>query len=132
MKYVLDDNAFFGGILIRQLISEDGCEVLNGPWACTELFRCYDATGVDNELPVLVEHNNGMVGYIRESRINLLASKQTVEGKVDYILSEYHENSMKEGLYRDFASFIEKRYRFVRCETLMHDKKQTLSVSLRG
>lgn len=126
MKYVLDDNAFFGGILIRQMISEDGCEVLNGPWACTELFRCYDATGVDNELPVLVEHNNGMVGYIRESRINLLTSKQTVEGKVDYILSEYHENSMKEGLYRDFASFIEKRYRFVRCETLMHDKKTNI------
>ena len=126
MKYVLDDNAFFGGILIRQLISEDGCEVLNGPWACTELFRCYDATGVDNELPVLVEHNNGMVGYIRESRINLLTSKQAVEDKVDYILSEYHENSMKEGLYRDFASFIEKRYRFVRCETLMHDKKTNI------
>ena len=35
-KYVLDDSAYFGGILIRQLISEDGCEVLNGPWACAE------------------------------------------------------------------------------------------------
>ena len=65
-KYVLDNSAYFGGILIRQLISEDGCEVLNGPWACAELFRCYDATGVDKEFPVLVEHDNGMVGYIRE------------------------------------------------------------------
>ena len=47
-KYVLDDSAYFGGILIRQLISEDGCEVLSGPLACAELFRCYDSTGVYN------------------------------------------------------------------------------------
>jgi len=121
-KYVLDDNAYFGGILIRQLISEDGSEVLNGPWACAELFRCYDATGVDNELPVLVEHDNGMVGYFRESRINLLTSKQTVEDKVDYILSEYHENPKSDCLYGNFSSFVNKRYRFVRCETLIHDE----------
>lgn len=121
-KYVLDDNAYFGGILIRQLISEDGCELLNGPWAFAELFRCYDATGVGNELPILVEHDNGMAGYIRESRINLLTSKQTVEGKVNYILSEYHENPKSEGLYGNFSSFINKRYRFVRCETFIHDE----------
>ena len=121
-KYVLDDSAYFGGILIRQLISEEGCEVLNGPWACAELFRCYDATGVDNEFPVLLEHDNGMVGYIREPRINLLTSKQTVEGKVNYILSEYHENPKSDGLYGNFSSFINKRYRFVRCETFIHDE----------
>ena len=121
-KYVLDDSAYFGGILIRQLISEDGCEVLNGPWACAELFRCYDATDVDHEFPILVEHDNGMVGYIRKPRVNLLTSQQTVEGKVNYILSEYHEYPGSEGLYGDFASFLKMRYRYVRCETLMHDK----------
>ena len=36
-KCVLDDSAYFGGILIRQLISEDGCEVLSGPLACAEV-----------------------------------------------------------------------------------------------
>ena len=81
-KYVLDDSAYFGGILIRQLISEDGCEVLNGPLACAELFRCHNATGVDKEFPVLVEHDNGMVGYIRKPRVNLLRSKQSVEPKI--------------------------------------------------
>lgn len=121
-KYVLDDSAYFGGILIRQLISEDGSAILSGPIACAELFRCYDATGVGNELPILVEHDNGMVGYIRESRINLLTSKQTVEGKVNYILSEYHENPKSEGLYGNFSSFINKRYGFVRCETFIHDE----------
>ena len=50
-KYVLDDSAYFGGILIRQLISEDGSAILSGPIACAELFRCHDATGVDYEFP---------------------------------------------------------------------------------
>ncbi len=121
-KYVLDDNAYFGGILIRQLIEIESGEVLNGPWACAELFRCYDATGFDNCLPILVEHDNGAVGYICEPRINLLSSKQTIEGKVDYILEEYHDHPIREGLYEDFTSFISKRYRFVRCNTLMHDE----------
>ena len=118
-KYVLDDSAYFGGILIRQLISEDSCEVLNGPWACAELFRCYDATG-------LLEHDNGMVGYIREPRINLLTSKQTVEGKVDYILEEYHEVSERKCLYSNFSRFVDRRYRYVRCDALMHDKDTNL------
>lgn len=120
-KYVLDDNAYFGGILIRQLISEDGSEVLSGPWACAYLFRCYDAINI-NCLPVLVEHDNGVVGYIREPRINLLSSKQTIEGKVDYILEGYHKHPKREELYKDFASFISKRYRYEKCNTLMHDE----------
>ena len=110
-KYVLDDSAYFGGILIRQLISEDCCEVLNGPWACTELFRCYDATGVDHELPLLVEHDNGIVRYIRKPRINLLRSNQSVEGKVNNILYEYHDSHpSKESLYNDFVNFKDKLY----------------------
>ena len=111
-KYVLDDSAYFGGILIRQLISEDGCEILNGPWACAELFRCYDAIGVDRGFPVLVEHDNGMVGYIRKPRVNLLRSNQSVEDKVNNILYQYHDNvqSSKETLYQDFINFKDKPY----------------------
>ena len=113
-KYVLDNGAYFGGILIRQLISEDGCEVLNGPWACAELFRCYDATGVDRGFPVLVEHDNGMVGYIRKPRVNLLRSNQSVEDKVNNILYQYHDNvqSSKETLYQDFINFKDKLYAY--------------------
>ena len=125
-KYVLDESAYFGGVLIRQLKEVESGEILNGPWACAELFRCYDATGVDNEFPVLLEHDNGMVGYIREPRINLLTSKQTVEGKVDYILEEYHEVSERKCLYSNFSRFVDRRYRYVRCDTLMHDKDTNL------
>ena len=81
------------------------------------MFRYYDATVIDKDLPILVELDNGMVGYIREPRINLLTSKQTVEGKVDYILEEYHEVSERKCLYKDFLRFVDRRYRYVRCDT---------------
>ena len=110
-KYVLDDSAYFGGILIRQLISEDDCEILSGPLACAELFRCHNATGVDNEFPVLVD-NNAIVKYIRKPRVNLLRSNQSVEDKVNNILYQYHDNvqSSKETLYQDFINFKDKPY----------------------
>ena len=110
-KYVLDESAYFGGILIRQLISEDGCEILSGPLACAELFRCHNATGVDKEFPVLVD-NNAIVKYIRKPRVNLLRSKQSVEDKVNNILYQYHDNiqSFKETLYQDFINFKDKPY----------------------
>ena len=110
-KYVLDDSAYFGGILIRQLISEDGSAILSGPIACAELFRCHDATGIDKEFPVLVD-NNAIVKYIRKPRVNLLRSKQSVEDKVNNILYQYHDNiqSFKETLYQDFINFKDKPY----------------------
>ena len=110
-KCVLDDSAYFGGILIRQLISEDGCEILSGPLACAELFRCHNATGVDKEFPILVD-NNAIVKYIRKPRVNLLRSKQSVEDKVNNILYQYHDNiqSFKETLYQDFINFKDKPY----------------------
>ena len=111
-KYVLDDSAYFGGILIRQLISEDGSAILSGPIACAELFRCHDATGVDRGFPVLVEHDNGMVGYIRKPRVNLLRSNQSVEAKVNNILYPYHDSVQldKDTLYQDFINFKDKPY----------------------
>ena len=121
-KCILDDDACFGGILIRQLISEGGCEILNGPWTCAELFRCYDATGVDNEMPILVEHDNGMVGYICEPRINILQPKQIVKDKVSSILNNYQVYPEKDKLCNDFTTFKGKLYRYIRCDKLMHDE----------
>ena len=112
MKYVLDDSAYFGGILIRQLIEKESGEILKSPLACAELFRCYDATDIDYEFPVLVDHNNDVMSFIRKPRINLLRSKQSVEDKVNNILYQYHDNiqSFKEALYQDFINFKDKLY----------------------
>jgi hypothetical protein len=111
-KCVLDDSAYFGGILIRQLISEDGCEILSGPLACAELFRCHNATGVDYEFPILVEQNNDVMSFIRKPRINLIRSNQSVEAKVNNILYPYHDSVQldKDTLYQDFLNFRDKPY----------------------
>ena len=47
--YFLDDHASFGGILLRNLTKEDGSEILDGPWACAELFRTFNAVGGDGD-----------------------------------------------------------------------------------
>ena len=113
-KYVLDDSAYFGGILIRQLISEDGSAILSGPIACAELFRCHDATGVDYEFPILVEQNNDVMSFIRKPRINLIRSNQSVEAKVNNILYPYHDSVQldNETLYQDFKNFKDKLYAY--------------------
>lgn len=113
-KYILDDDAYFGGILIRQLAEIDGEEVLKGPWACADLFRCYDATGTNmkEELPLLVEHDCKRAELTRGARKNLLRSSQTCERKVDNILYEYLVHPAKEILYQDFSYFKDKPYRY--------------------
>ena len=112
MKYVLDDSAYFGGILIRQLIEKESGEILKSPLACAELFRCYDATGVDYEFPVLVDHNNNVMSFIRKPRINLIRSNQSVEAKVNNILYQYHDNVRPDNktLYQDFKNFKDRPY----------------------
>ena len=112
MKYVLDDSAYFGGILIRQLIEKESGEILKSPLACAELFRCYDATGVDYEFPVLVDHNNDVMSFICKPRVNLLRSNQSVEDKVYNILYQYHDNVRpdNETLYLDFKNFKDRPY----------------------
>lgn len=89
--------------MIRQLISEDKHEILEGPWACAELFRLHHAIEQDYNFPTLVECNNGVVGYICKPRLNLLTSKQTIESKVDYILREYLSHPDREELYEEFS-----------------------------
>ncbi len=115
MKYVLDDSAYFGGILIRQLIEKESGEILKGPLACADLFRNYEATGcsMNKDLPILVELDNGMGGDIcPKSRVNLLSSKQNEVGKVNNILYQYHDNVQpsKETLYQEFLTFKDKLY----------------------
>ena len=117
LKYVLDDDAYFGGILIRQLEVKESGEILNGPLACAELFRSYEATGysMNKDLPLLVEHDNGKAEYNPPMcRVNLLSSKQNEVGKVNNILYQYHDNVQpsKETLYQDFKDFKNKHYRY--------------------
>ncbi|MBR1941065.1 MAG: agmatine deiminase family protein [Bacteroidaceae bacterium] len=123
-KYNLDDNAYFGGILIRQLVcvNEVGnVKVLCGPLKCAELFKHNDTTSSFNE-PHLVKYDNGIVGYIRRPRINILQPKQMVKDKVNSILNNYHVYPEKEKLCDNFTTFKGKLYRYIRCDKLRHDE----------
>lgn len=120
-KYLLNDTTFFGGILIRRLISGDRCELLSGPWACAELFRCFDA--LNGSMPRLIERDNGMVGYIQKPRVNILSSNKTVERKVDYLLDAYYAHPDSKELYEDFRKYKDARYRYIRSEILLHDRE---------
>ena len=120
--YTLSDNDYFGGILIRQLIDKDNRKVTNGPWACAELFRCHNAAGYDKDFPIIVEYDNGVVAVKRTTRINLLSTNQTVEKKVDNILSLYYKHPTRKDLYEAFTEFIKKPYRYVRFNELIHDE----------
>ena len=42
-KYILDDSSYFGGILLRQLVSQDKSDILEGPRTCAELFGLHRA-----------------------------------------------------------------------------------------
>ncbi len=122
-KYKLDDNSYFGGILIRQLSSEDKKEDIEGPLACAELFRHHSAIGEKDNFPLLVEHANGMVGHIRGPRFNLRSGKQTVEKKVEILLGNYQSSPEEVDFCKEFSDFEYKRYKYVRCDELLHDSE---------
>ncbi len=116
-KFILDDESYFGGILLRKLISEDGSEELNGPWACAEIFRWHDAIGSDPAFPKLVEHDNGEVDSSQNKRTNLLTGTKTeekVRKKLNYILSIYKEYPANKDFCQDFNTFYEKLYKYER------------------
>ena len=121
-KYSLDEKAFFGGILIRQLINTADGNILTGPINCVDIFRSHRALGVDREFPTLVEHDNGIVALKQKSRYNLLPAKQTTKNKVDNILRLYHRHPDKSELYEAFNVFKDKPYAYERFDDLMHDE----------
>lgn len=112
-KYLLKEGASFGGILIRKLVKEDGREILDGPWACAELFRCFNALDEERDFPRLVENNNGKVGYFCEPRKNLRSKKQTDENKVNNILGVYDVHPDSKELCEEFNKFKDKCYKYV-------------------
>lgn len=119
VKYVLDDSAYFGGILIRQLVRKNSGDILKGPLACAELFRSYDAMGVNmnKDLPILYESDNGKTGIeniTTKSRVNILSKPNELDNKVKKILYEYHKHIQpsQETLCHDFANFKDKPYRY--------------------
>lgn len=122
-RFILDEKSCFGGILIRQLISEDREETLSGPMACAALFNGHVDMENDAEAPILLEHENKLISYYVHPRKRILPSGITVENKVSSILGNYCEHPSTEELYDEFLSFKDKQYGYVLHDFLLHDSE---------
>lgn len=85
----LNENSYFGGILIRELRNAHTGARLEGPWACAELFRIHDATGSIGDFPVLVEYESASHKWEKSHRLNLKRNTQATADKVRYLVSAY-------------------------------------------
>ncbi len=117
-KPVLDDKCYFGGILIRGLKNVHTGKNLEGPWACSELYRLHSVDGLTGEFPKLIkisdlELNAPHMAENAVNRYNLLNNK-TSENKVDYILSGYKNGAelSKDSLVNKFDEFLPAAYRY--------------------
>lgn len=116
-KPQLNDNSYFGGILIRGLKNLTKPEKLVGPWACAELFRLHDACG-GCDFPTLIMKETGQSVPEPEARYHLVRknNEQEIEKKVRYILSTY-ENGNDEKLVKEmiksFTEFKDRKYRYI-------------------
>ena len=116
-KPELNDNSYFGGILIRGLKNLDTNENIEGPWACAELFRLHNACG-DCDFPTLIIQKTGQSVPLPIARYHLVKknNEQEIEKKVRFILSTYN-NGNDENLINDmvksFIKFKDKEYRYL-------------------
>ena len=125
---LLDENAFFGGVLIRQIYPADKAPEdakkyrLDGPHKVEwELFDKFGAFTEMQKLPYLVSREHCSKTINKYKRINLKPSGKTAEQKLKSILDENYkiknlsdENlKVKQDVLVDlFNEFFEAKYRF--------------------
>lgn len=118
---VLDREAFFGGVLIRQIYPAGKSPAdakkchLDGPHKAEwELFDRFDAFNDIKNFPHLVAREDGKKKLITSKRLNILPKKKKAEWKVGDILKyNYAESEIPEAeLVTAFNDFIEAKYRF--------------------
>jgi len=111
-KYKLNDNSYFGGILIRQLTSDK--INLDSPLKVSELFRSFDASGKATILPEIISNQWDDQPTIQKApRKNLVKhlDDETIAAKVRNIRSSCYQEC-PDGLEKDFEMFCSKNYRF--------------------
>ncbi|MCQ2340184.1 MAG: hypothetical protein MJZ79_05330 [Paludibacteraceae bacterium] len=117
-KYILDDSAYFGGVLIRQLISTDKKKLLGSPLKVAELYRKFDASEYDSHYPIIKPFSSEGELLNPENRINLVKKDDAdlISQKVRNILFNYDKEKSKipEDLNFAFQKFIYSKYRYIR------------------
>ena len=75
LKYVLTEDSYFGGILIRQIKSITDGTLYDGPWKVAELFRVFNAASPMQSNPSLKMTELTPIDFMEpQKRYNLLGS----------------------------------------------------------
>ena len=115
LKYILTENSYFGGILIRQIQNITDGTLYDRPWKVAELFRVFDAVSQRQCNPILKMKELDPIDFLEpQERCNLLgrhkgSDKEKAKAKADYNLKTsfvgYSESDMNklEELLDDFS-----------------------------
>lgn len=121
-KYVLNDDSYFGGILIRQVQEWPEGERLDGPLKVADLFRIQR----HDVIPTLEEIEFGCIKPYACERLNLLGSSKDSKKKTEYNVSSCFANDGKidkEELEEKLKGFCNAKYRFTLSEDIKPKSK---------
>lgn len=112
-KPVLEEDSYFGGILIRQLQEEKSGRILSGPLSCAELFRLQDSVGNVNCFPKLIPlETKRHCTTLSEARTNVKIDDETkIEKKIKYLMT-YTNDLTNRNHVKDYKEFMDKPYKY--------------------
>lgn len=122
-KYKLKGSPFFGGILIRRIQRIDDKCIFDGPLKVSELFRIFNATSQDQNLPTLEISQSRLEPIVFKKclRYNILGShkglsdEEKISKKVDYNISQCFTEvnpDLKCKLKEELKGFKDRLYRY--------------------
>ena len=93
-KYILSEDSYFGGILIRQIQRLSDQVIFDGPLKVAELFRTFNASHQLQDIPILIIAPELLekLEFASLKRHNILGSHKDITKKVDYNLQSCFEN----------------------------------------
>ena len=110
-KYILSEDSYFGGILIRQIQRLSDRVIFDGPLKVAELFRTFNASHQLQNIPILIIAPESLekLEFTCPVRHNILGSHKNIEKKVEYNLKacfEEVDESKKESLIKNLQDIL--------------------------
>lgn len=92
-KYILSEDSYFGGVLIRQIQRLSDKVIFDGPLKVAELFRTFNASHQLQDIPILIIAPESLekLEFASPQRHNILGSHKDITKKVDYNLQSCFE-----------------------------------------
>ena len=110
-KYILSEDSYFGGILIRQIQRLSDKVIFDSPLKVAELFRTFNASHQLQNIPILIIAPESLetLEFTCPIRHNILGSHKNIEKKVEYNLKacfEEVDESKKESLIKNLQDIL--------------------------